>query len=550
MPTEHRKGTFSIILCRSTNLRAAFGSMEVYKMQEYDNNKNDNIRRMPSSSDRPSRSQAQSGQARRPASRPAHQGTAEGSSRQVRQNTAEGRPSQSRPMRQSTAEGQPRRRPANGESARPIQGGQPRPTGQKGPASQSRLSGQSGQNSQSRRSTSSAVQEHSSQPRSGSAPKKKNGKSAKNLTPKQAAKKKRKKIILFVSEIFLLLILVGALWAVKKSQLIQYVDIKPDDVHINKEVQQVIDDGTTSMKGYRNIALFGVDSRDKELDKNTRTDVIMIASINQDTKEVKLVSVYRDTWLNLSTDKYSKANAAYAKGGAKQAISMLNMNFDMDITDFVTVGFDAVIHVVDAVGGVEINVTEAEINDLNNYQISMVGKQTGLNAKGEPNFEATAGVDYTPVTKPGLQTLNGLQATAYSRIRYVGGDGARTERQRTVLTQMAKKAMKLKPATIDEITNAVFSEIATSLSMQEILSLLADIASYDIGETSGFPFADHVKMNGRVGSQSVVVPIDLTKNVTLLHEFLFDEQDYVPSETVKECSKRIVAETGISYNGE
>lgn len=537
-------------------------------MQEYDNNKNNNIRRMPSGSDRPSRSQAQSGQARRPVPRPEHQGTAEGSSRPVRKNTAEGQPrpvrqgtsdGQSRPMRQSTAEGQPRRRPVNGQSARPTQGGQPKPAGQGGLSSQPRPAAQGGPNNQGRRSASNTAQGASGQPRpankktqntTGSAPKKKNGKNARNLTPQQAAKKKRKKIILFVSEIFLLLILVGALWAVKKSQLIQYVDIKPDDVHINKEVQQVIDDGTTSMKGYRNIALFGVDSRDKELDKNTRTDVIMIASINQDTKEVKLVSVYRDTWLNMSTDKYGKANAAYAKGGAKQAISMLNMNFDMDITDFVTVGFDAVIHVVDAVGGVEINVTEAEIKDLNNYQISMVGKQTGLNAKGEPNFEATAGVDYTPVTKPGLQTLNGLQATAYSRIRYVGGDGARTERQRTVLTQMAKKAMKLNPGTIDEITNAVFSEIATSLSMQEILSLLADIASYDIGEMSGFPFADHVKMNGRVGSQSVVVPIDLTKNVTLLHEFLFDEQDYTPSETVKECSKRIAAETGISYNGE
>ena len=520
-------------------------------MQEYDNNKNNNIRRMPNSSDRQPRSQTQSGRARRPVSRPAHQGTADGSTRPVRQGTtnSQSRPvrqgsaeGQTRPVRQSTAEGQPRRRPANGQT-RLTQDGQ------------SRLMGQEKPNSQSRRPVSSASGQpgpanKKMQNTAGNAPKKKNGKNARSLTPKQAAKKKRRKIILFVSEIFLLLILVGALWAVKKSQLIQYVDIKPDDVHINKEVQQVIDDGTTSMKGYRNIALFAVDSRDKELDKNTRTDVIMIASINQDTKEVKLVSVYRDTWLNLSTDKYSKANAAYAKGGAKQAISMLNMNFDMDITDFVTVGFDTVIHVIDAVGGVEINVTEAEIKDLNNYQISMVGKQTGLNAKGEPNFEATAGVDYTPVTKSGLQTLNGLQATAYSRIRYVGGDGARTERQRTVLTQMAKKAMQLKPATIDEITNAVFSEIATSLSIQEILSLLADISSYDIGETSGFPFADHVKMNGRVGSQSVVVPIDLTKNVTLLHEFLFDEQDYVPSETVKECSQRIAAETGISYNGE
>lgn len=373
----------------------------------------------------------------------------------------------------------------------------------------------------------------------------------KNLTPDQAAKKKRRKIVMFVAEIFLLLILVGALWAVKKAQTIQYVDIKREDVFINDAVIDKIDQGTSNMKGYRNIALFGVDSRDQELDKNTRTDVIMIASINQDTKKVKLVSVYRDTWLNMTNDKYSKANAAYAKGGSKQAIGMLNMNLDLDITDFVTVGFEAVIKTVDAVGGVEINVTEEEIPYLNSYQISMVGKPTGdLNAAGEPNYTATPGVDYTPVTKAGMQKLNGLQATAYCRIRYVGGDGARTERQRTVLTLMAKKAMTLNPTTLDKIATAVCSEIKTSLDLPEILSLLADIASYEIGETSGFPFNDHVKMNGHVGNASVVVPIDLKQNVILLHEFLFEDQEYTPSTTVEKCSQRIASDTGISYNGE
>ncbi len=232
--------------------------------------------------------------------------------------------------------------------------------------------------------------------------------------------------MLFVAEIFLLLILVAALWAAKQTQKIQYVEIKPGDVHINEPVRNEIEQGETVMKGYRNIALFGVDSREQQLDKNTRTDVIMVASINLDTKEVRLVSVYRDTWLNMTNDKYSKANAAYSKGGAKQAIGMLNMNLDLDITDFVTVGFEAVIDVVDAVGGVEIDVKEDEIVHLNSYQISMVGRVVGKNEKGEEMYDAIPGVEYTPVEHAGLQTLDGLlQDPLYQRRR--SGEGGASE---------------------------------------------------------------------------------------------------------------------------
>lgn len=349
----------------------------------------------------------------------------------------------------------------------------------------------------------------------------------------------------------MLLILLGVLWTVNKAGKIQHVELDPAKVYIDDSIKDEIEQGTSIMKGYRNIALFGVDSRDKQLNKNTRTDVIMIASINLDTKEVRLVSVYRDTWLNMTNDKYSKANAAYAKGGAEQAIGMLNMNLDLNITDFVTVGFDAVIDVVDAIGGVEIDVTEEEIDHLNSYQISMVGRVVGTNAKGEEMYEAIPNVEYTPVTHAGLQTLNGLQATAYCRIRYTsGGDGARTERQRRVLTQIAQKAMTMNPATLNKIVDSVFGEVATSLTMPEIIELLPDIANYKIGETSGFPFSDHVNMAGWVGKASVVVPVDLTKNVTLLHEFLFDESDYTPTDTVKQCSRKIASDTGISYNGE
>jgi LCP family protein required for cell wall assembly len=359
--------------------------------------------------------------------------------------------------------------------------------------------------------------------------------------------------MLFILEIFLLLVVIivaAGIWLNSKTDMIQHVEIVEEDVGINEEIQEAIDNGESVLKGYRNIALFGVDSRDGELEKNTRTDTIMIASINLDTNEVRLCSVMRDTWLNLSTDTYSKANAAYAKGGPQQAISMLNMNLDLNITDFVTVGFDGLIDAIDAVGGVEIDVKEAEIVHINSYQKSILGKTDGtLNAAGEPNYVATEYVDYTPVTKAGTQTLNGLQATAYCRVRYVGDDFERTSRQRTVLTKLAKKAMTLNITTLNNIADAVFPQVYTSLSKSDILSLLAGIASYSIGDNSNFPFDGYVQ-TGRIGSASVVVPVDLAKNVSLLHEFLFDEVGYEPTETVKKCSQKIVSDSGISYSGD
>lgn len=389
-------------------------------------------------------------------------------------------------------------------------------------------------------------------PRTSTGKKRPNKRKKQNLTPQEAARKKRRRILLFVTEIFALLILIvivwgsvwGVLWGKNQIDKIKFVEINEGDIGISEQVQQSTQTGV--MKGYRNIALFGVDSRDGELDKNTRTDTIIIASINLDTKEVKMVSVYRDTWLNLSTDSYNKANAAYARGGPQQAIAMLNMNLDMNITDFVTIGFDGLIDVIDAVGGVEIDVKESEIVHLNSFQISMAGKPDGtLNAAGEANYTATAGVDYIPVTRAGLQTLNGLQATAYCRIRYVGDDFERTSRQRTVIKQIAKKAITLNPAKLNAIAEAVFPKIATSLDMGEILELLPGIASYDIGETSGFPFDGYYK-GTRVGSASVIAPADLERNVVLLHQFLFgDTEEYTPSDTVKKCSQKITADTKI-----
>lgn len=371
-------------------------------------------------------------------------------------------------------------------------------------------------------------------------------KGKKQMTPKQLAKKRRNKILLFIAEIFAILLLLVIFWAVNKAGKIERIEIKEEDIVVNPGLDKIIEE--TPMKGYRNIALFGVDATNSKLDGNTRTDTMIIVSINQDTKEVKMVSLLRDTYVNLSTDVYAKANSAYARGGAQQAINMMNMNLDLDISDFVTVGFDGLIEAIDLMGGVEIDVTEAEISNLNDYQVSIIGRPDGtLNAAGEPNYTAEEYVEYIPVTEPGLQTLNGLQATAYCRIRYVGNDFARTQRQRTVLTEIAKKAMTLSPAQLDKIAEAVFPKVATSLKLSEILSLLADVANYKIGENASFPFNGEYK-TGNIGAKgNCVVPTTLEDNVIKLHEFFFGstEEDYTPTETVKKCSEKIYNDTSV-----
>ena len=273
--------------------------------------------------------------------------------------------------------------------------------------------------------------------RSASSGNRKKTSGSRKMSARERARRKRKRIVLFVLEIFVLLLMVVVLYGVLKTEKVGKMDLKEENIVINEELKQQLEvadneevadgepaTGAAAMKGYRNIALFGVDSTTGELTKKTRSDTIIIASINQDTGECKLVSVYRDTYLNLGNDSYNKCNAAYAKGGPEQAINMLNMNLDMNITDYVTVGFDGLIQTIDAIGGVYIDVQENEIVHLNNYQISMVGKTTD-----NKTFTATEGVDYTAVKEPGYQLLNGLQATAYCRIRYVGNDFARAQRE-------------------------------------------------------------------------------------------------------------------------
>ena len=355
---------------------------------------------------------------------------------------------------------------------------------------------------------------------------------------RRKAKKKRNKILLLVAEFFVLVLLAMVVYGVTRAEKVTKININEEDI-VAQMNDNVADDVT--LKGYRNIALFGVDSREGSLGKGTRSDTIIIASINNDTGDIRLCSVYRDTYLNLGNDTYNKCNAAYAKGGPEQAINMLNMNLDMNITDYVTVGFDGLIETIDALGGVYIDVQENEISHLNNYQISMVGKTTD-----DVNFTATEGTDYIAVTNSGYQKLNGLQATAYCRIRYVGDDFQRTARQRAVLAAVMDVCKQSDPTTLTKILNAALPNVSTSLDVDEMTAMLTNVAHYNITGSDGFPFESN-RATGTIGSKgSCVIPNNLEQNVVLLHQFLFDDEDYVVSAQVSQYSAKVASDTGYS----
>lgn len=342
-----------------------------------------------------------------------------------------------------------------------------------------------------------------------------------------------KNIPLLIAEICMLVAAVVILYVVVTAT--DEVERRPIDkgrIIINKEVKQTQKKKKEEQKvskGYHNIALFGVDARDGQLGRGTRSDTIIIASINLDTQEIKLVSVFRDTYLNLSNDSYNKCNAAYAQGGPEQAISMLNMNLDLDITDYVTVGFGGLIDSIDALGGIEIEIQDAEISHLNNYQLTMAEE---------------LGVDYTPVEHSGKQLLNGMQATAYCRIRYTKGDDfRRAKRQRDVLTAMVEKAKEASVSSLKEMVTAILPEVETSLGVNDIVSVLGTVAGYNVVASDGFPFEDG-RVGATVGSKgSCVIPVDLTDNVTALHELLYPGTEYQPSQQVHSISLEIAALT-------
>lgn len=337
-------------------------------------------------------------------------------------------------------------------------------------------------------------------------------------------KKKKHPIRNFFLFLLVLIIALSGAFLIYMRSLLQTVDSVDLENALESSISRQVQDDRV-MAGYQNIALFGVDSRDQDLlSGDNRSDTIMICSINKKTGETRLVSVYRDTLLNIGGGDFRKCNAAYAFGGPQQAVAMLNANLDLNITDFVTVGFEGLAETIDALGGIDLEITEEEMEYMNSYMDDMY-------------YEI--GTEYDEVTDWGMQHLSGIQATAYCRIRYTAGDDfRRAERQRTVLMLTMEKARKANPLRLAAAAGAVMGRTATSLSSGELMLFILRARMMDITESTGFP-TEEDRIFATVNGESCVVPYYLTTNVRKLHQTLFDQEDYEPSPTVQEFNEII-----------
>ncbi len=337
---------------------------------------------------------------------------------------------------------------------------------------------------------------------------------------KKNSRKKRWGII-FVIELILIAILVPVIFVYSKLSLVQSAsaaDVNKDNIIIN-------DGSARNLTGYENIALFGVDSRDGSLKKDARSDSIIVLSINHDTKKIKMLSIFRDTCVKVPEYGLTKACHAYAYGGAELAMSTLNMNFDLNLTEFATVDFGVMADIIDDVDGIDIDLTQEEL-DVINPLIDEQNNVTGSNSEH--------------LSEPGLQTLNGTQATAYARIRKIDSDYKRAERQRTVLTKIFEKVKSSRNRQRLEMVNDILPKVYTNLSSSDLLVLAKNLSDYTLEQSDGFPFE---KAAGTLGTDglSYVFCDGFNKNVTELHQYLFDEMNYEPSETVDEIGNEIYA---------
>lgn len=372
--------------------------------------------------------------------------------------------------------------------------------------------------------------------------------SKKNYKKSRKYKKMRRRKIIFGIEITVLLILSGILfvyaWINRSMDKMNQDTLDSSQIQINSEVKANTD--LSQMSGTQVIALVGVDARGvkgSELAESMNSDTIILCCIDHDKQEIRMVSIMRDTWMNMAkyTDEYyefDKANSAYNRGGPESMLSMLNTNLDFALTDYVTVNFKALADAIDVLGGLDIEMTNAECVHANNYNRE-VSEAQGVEYEAIP-YDEDLGDDYSEV-----RHVSGALATSYARIRYGGGDDAkRTSRQRIVINLMVQK-LKQNPTKIPEILDKVMGNVSTSLTKNEILELGMHAVTYTMGTSYAYPFQLCYGENVvNALDEDVVIPVTLEFNVRELHEYLYPGLSYEPSAAVTEYSDYIARKSG------
>lgn len=284
--------------------------------------------------------------------------------------------------------------------------------------------------------------------------------------------------------------------------------------------------------GYWTIAVFGVDSRDGNTGKGALSDVEMLCSIHRKTGEIRLLSVFRDTYLRIDQkEDFDKINEAYFLGGPEQAIKALEDNLDLQIDDYATFNWKAVVDAINVLGGVDIDITDKEFAYINSFITETVN---------------STGVGSYQLEHSGMNHLDGVQAVAYARLRLMDTDFNRTERQRKVLGQAMEKAKNSDLKTLTTLIGTVYPQTKTSIGVDNLAGMAKNAKKYYISQTSGFPFS-HQEI--KIGKKASVVPTTLESNVIQLHSFLYNTENYVPSESLKSISTHIIEVSGLGEPG-
>lgn len=299
------------------------------------------------------------------------------------------------------------------------------------------------------------------------------------------------------------------------------IELDPDLIGINPQVD-------SDLRNYRNIAILGIDARDMSNDQDVRSDAIIVASINKKTNEIKMFSVYRDTLLDIGDDVgLDKITHAYYYGGPTKVLYTLNKNLDLNIKEVVVVNWKSVADTVDALGGLDIEIQESEINEMNKYIQDTYDTIGGSNEK---------------IESAGMQTLNGNQAVTYARIRKdaATGDYRRNERMKIVVKAAFEKAKSMDVKTLRNISNDILPDIKTNMSSADMMKMVLDLTSYKMTDSVGWPY----EVREWNGGAFYGPPVTLKSNVTQLHEEFFAQDGYIPTQDVQEISERISARTG------
>lgn len=260
-------------------------------------------------------------------------------------------------------------------------------------------------------------------------------------------------------------------------------------------------------KDIKSIAIFGIDGTE---DEPSRSDCIMILTIDNIHDKLKLTSIIRDSYVNIPTRKNKdKINHAYAFGGPALALETLNNNFDLDISKFASVNFSSFPQIIDKLGCITLDINEDELKYINKY----IDEINSINGSSSPN-----------ITSTGTQSIDGTQALAYSRIRYTdGGDFERSHRQRIVIEKVFEKMKTLSLTDYPDILNDLLPLINTNLTNTEILSYAMDVNDLKNNGIMQGRFPDDNDAEGKMISGVYYYVFDIESTRNKIHEFIYEK---------------------------